>query len=47
MCCSKGKTKSLIEGFRRDVEDSSISELNLDGGKYTWERGRGSKDWVR
>lgn len=29
------------------VEDCLLSEINLVGGKYTWERGRGTDRWVR
>lgn len=37
----------FMEGFRLALEDSSLTELDLGGGKFTWERSRGKKDWVR
>lgn len=32
----------LLEGFRCTIEECQLSELDLLGGKYTWERSRGS-----
>lgn len=37
----------LLEGFRRVIEDCQLTELDLKGGKFTWERGRGTEGWVR
>lgn len=39
--------QSLFEGFRSAIEDSSLLELDLKGGKYTWEKRKGSTNWVR
>lgn len=39
--------QSLMDGFRLAIEDSSLSKLELCGGKFTRERGRGKKKWVR
>lgn len=33
--------RNLFEGFRSAIDDSNLSELDLHGGKYTWERWRG------
>lgn len=39
--------RSLIEGFRATLEDCNLTELELCGGKYTWEKCRGKREWVR
>lgn len=39
--------RSLLEGFRNTIESWQLSELDLSGGRYTWEKSRGTKDWVR
>lgn len=39
--------QSLMDGFRSAIEDSDLSEMELCGGKFTWERSRGKKNWVR
>ncbi|XP_074347296.1 uncharacterized protein LOC141686140 [Apium graveolens] len=38
---------SLIEGFRKALEESMLSEIDLEGGLFTWEEGKGSNDWVQ
>lgn len=38
---------SLLDGFRGVIDDCLLTELGLEGGKYTWERGRGTTNWVR
>lgn len=38
---------NLMEGFRKAIDDSLLSELDLHGGYYTWEKSRGSASWVR
>lgn len=38
---------SLLEGFRSVVEDYQLTELELCGGKFTWEKERGSNGWVK
>lgn len=37
----------LLEAFRNTIEDCQLSEVELSGGKFTWERCRGSNAWVR
>ena len=37
----------LLDGFRNTVEDCHLLELDLSGGRFTWERGRGTEAWVR
>ncbi|XP_074326978.1 uncharacterized protein LOC141664920 [Apium graveolens] len=37
----------LLDGFRIVIEDCGLIELDLTGGKYTWEKSRGKKDWIR
>ncbi|KAL8156575.1 hypothetical protein AgCh_001610 [Apium graveolens] len=39
--------QSLLDGFRKAIEECMLVEIDLTGGKYTWEKSRGSKDWVR
>lgn len=36
-----------MDGFRQAVEDCNLVELNLEGGQYTWEKSKGTKNWVR
>lgn len=36
-----------MEGFRKTVEDCNLTELDLYGGKYTWEKCRGKQGWIR
>lgn len=37
----------LLKGFRRAVEDCQLTELDLCTGKFTWEKGKGTKEWIR
>lgn len=37
----------LLDGFSKTIEDCELVELDLLGGKFTWEKSRGSADWVR
>lgn len=39
--------RSLLEGFRSTIEFCQLTELSLVRGKYTWEKSRGSSNWVR
>ena len=39
--------RHLLEGFRKAIDDSMLAELDLHGGKYTWERWRGKPEWVK
>lgn len=46
----KGKVahpQYLLDDFRNVVEECQLSEISLRGGKFTWERGRNTNDWVR
>lgn len=45
--CKNRHPQWLINGFRSVLEDCQLSELFLNGGRFTWERGRGTNDWVR
>lgn len=38
---------SLMEGYRSAIEDSSLIELELKGGEFTWEKSKGTSSWVR
>lgn len=37
----------LLDGFKKDVEDCQLSEIELSGSKFTWEKSKGSENWVR
>lgn len=46
----KGKhphPNSLMEGFRKALDESMLTEIYLSGGLFTWEKGRGTNDWVQ
>lgn len=36
-----------MTGFRDVIDECQLYELELCGGKFTWERSRGSNTWVR
>ncbi|XP_074326770.1 uncharacterized protein LOC141664715 [Apium graveolens] len=38
---------ALMKGFRNALEESLLTELELSGGSYTWEKSRGTDDWVQ
>ncbi|XP_074341816.1 uncharacterized protein LOC141679207 [Apium graveolens] len=38
--------QSLLDGFCSTIEECGLIELDLLGGKYTWENSRGKKEWV-
>lgn len=33
--------QALMDGFRKAVEESNLVELDLQGGEFTWEKGKG------
>lgn len=37
----------LLDGFKQTIEDCGLIELDLVGGSYTWEKSRGTREWVR
>ncbi|XP_074324401.1 uncharacterized protein LOC141661315 [Apium graveolens] len=37
----------LMRGFQNAIDSSSLAELDLNGGSYTWEKGRGTREWVQ
>lgn len=39
--------RSLLEGFGRAIEDSLLTEVDLCGGSFTWEKSRGKENWVQ
>ncbi|XP_074342376.1 uncharacterized protein LOC141679913 [Apium graveolens] len=39
--------QALFDGFRSTIEDCSISELALTGGEFTWEKSKGTPNYVR
>lgn len=36
----------LMEGFNRVIEKCGLRDLDIEGYKFTWERGRGTPNWV-
>lgn len=36
----------LVKGFHSAISASNLLELDLEGHQFTWEKGRGSSDWV-
>lgn len=39
--------QNLLDGFKTTIEEIGLSELDLTGGEYTWEKSKGSSNWVR
>ncbi|KAL8101055.1 hypothetical protein AgCh_033077 [Apium graveolens] len=39
--------QSLLEGFKATIEECGLIELNLKGGEFTWEKSKGTENWVR
>lgn len=36
----------LIEGFNEVITETGLHDMELVGHQYTWERGRGTEDWM-
>lgn len=46
----KGQHKhpqSFLDGFKRTVEDCTLVELDLTGGRFTWEKSRATKELIQ
>ncbi|XP_074362176.1 uncharacterized protein LOC141702378 [Apium graveolens] len=39
--------QALLDGFKQTIESCGLIELDLMGGSFTWEKSRGTRDWVR
>ncbi|XP_074335942.1 uncharacterized protein LOC141673107 [Apium graveolens] len=37
----------LLNGFSSTIKECHLMELDLKGGNYTWEKSRGTQNWVR
>ncbi|KAL8135912.1 hypothetical protein AgCh_010508 [Apium graveolens] len=37
----------LMRGFRHALDDTILSEMDLEGGCFTWEKSRGKDNWVQ
>lgn len=37
----------LLEGFKNVISDCALTEVDLHGGSYTWEKSKGKPTWVR
>uniref|UniRef100_A0A803NGP6 DUF4283 domain-containing protein n=1 Tax=Cannabis sativa TaxID=3483 RepID=A0A803NGP6_CANSA len=42
----RGYPRWLLDGFRNTVERCGLTDMELLGHRYTWERGRGTRRWV-
>lgn len=38
---------NLLNGFKSAIEDCYLAELELKGGCFTWEKSKGTTEWVR
>lgn len=52
LCISDKKGKhphplSLLNGFKQTIEECLLLEVELTGGSFTWEKSKGTQDWVR
>lgn len=53
LLCSKDKIgthphpQNLMDGFKAAIEDCNLTEIDLIGGDFTWEKSKGSPNWVR
>lgn len=43
----QAQPRRLLEGFTEAVNDSGLMDLGYKGSEFTWERSRGSIDWVK
>lgn len=41
------QAQSLMVGFQTAIDDSLLVDIDLQGGKFTWEKSRGTDDWVK
>lgn len=39
--------QNLLDGFRNAIADCGLDEIELTGGEFTWEKSKGSSNWVR
>lgn len=37
----------LFNGFKKAIEDCGLHEVDLTGGRFTWEKSKGTDNWVR
>lgn len=37
----------LLDGFKKAIEDCDLNEVDLQGGSFTWEKSKGTANWVR
>lgn len=46
----KGKhlhPQNLLSGFKKAIDDCNLIEVDLSGWAFTWEKSKGTQDWVR
>lgn len=41
---SHPRQESLLRGFRKALDECLLSEVELQGGSYAWEKSRGSEN---
>lgn len=39
--------QNLLNGFKNAIDDCGLHEIDLIGGGFTWEKSKGTDDWVR
>ncbi|XP_074352129.1 uncharacterized protein LOC141691294 [Apium graveolens] len=37
----------LLQGFREVLDDCNLMDMEMQEYRYTWERGRGTNDWIK
>lgn len=37
----------LLEGFNNAITECGLTDLNFSGSKFTWERSRGTVNWIQ
>ena len=37
----------LVKGFREAIEASGLRDIGMQGYQFTWERLRGTPDWIK
>lgn len=44
--CGSPYPNLLVEGFNEVLVDTSLIDIELVGHQFTWERGRGTEEWM-
>lgn len=46
-CGKNPHPKHLLDGFRSTIEDCNLTKIELTRGEFTWEKEKGTSNWVR